>query len=156
MNEIRDRRIGGERVLGKIAELMFVEVVRQYLETLTPEQDGWLAGLKDPFVGKALAFMHANPGSDWGLEELARTVGSSRSEFADRFVRLVGIPPMTYLAKWRMQVASGLLNDNVNIAAVAAEVGYGSEASFSRAFKKLVGVPPSVWRDSRIPLGRAA
>jgi AraC-like DNA-binding protein len=150
MNEIRDRRVGGEGVLGKITELMFVEVVRQYLETLAPEQNGWLAGLKDPFVGKALAFMHANPASDWGLEELARTVGSSRSEFADRFVRLVGIPPMTYLAKWRMQVASGLLNDNVNIAAVAAEVGYGSEASFSRAFKKIIGVPPSVWRECHI------
>jgi transcriptional regulator GlxA family with amidase domain len=150
MNEIRDRRIGGEGVLGKITELMFVEVVRQYLETLGPEQNGWLAGLKDPFVGKALAFMHANPANDWGLEELARTVGSSRSEFADRFVRLVGIPPMTYLAKWRMQVASGLLNDNINIAAVAAEVGYGSEASFSRAFKKIIGVPPSVWRECHI------
>ena len=150
MNEIRDRRIGGEGVLGKIAELLFVEVVRQYLETLSPERNGWLAGLKDPLVGKALAFMHANPACDWGLEELARTVGSSRSEFADRFARLVGVPPMTYLAKWRMQVASGLLNDNVNIAAIAAEVGYGSEASFSRAFKKIVGVPPSVWRESKL------
>jgi AraC-like DNA-binding protein len=150
MNEIRDRRVGGEGVLGKIAELMFIEVVRQHLETLAPERDGWLAGLKDPFVGKALALMHANPGCDWGLEELAREVGSSRSEFAERFTCLVGVPPMTYLAKWRMQVASSLLNDNVNIATVAAEVGYGSEASFSRAFKKLVGVPPSVWRDRRL------
>jgi AraC-like DNA-binding protein len=151
MNEVRDRRVGGEGVLGKIAELMFVEVVRQYLENLPAERDGWLSGLKDPFVGKALAFMHANPARDWGLEELARSVGSSRSEFADRFASLVGVPPMTYLAKWRMQVASSLLNDNVNIAAVAAEVGYGSEASFSRAFKKIVGVPPSRWRELRAP-----
>ncbi|MCL6683213.1 AraC family transcriptional regulator [Sphingomonas alba] len=147
MNEIRDRRVGGEGVLGKIAELMFVEVVRQYIESLSPDRNGWLAGLKDPFVGKALALMHANPASGWGLEELAREVGSSRSEFADRFASLVGVPPMTYLAKWRMQVASGLLNDNVNIATVAAEVGYSSEAAFSRAFKKIVGEPPSVWRD---------
>lgn len=150
MNEIRDRRIGGEGVLGKIAELMFIEVVRQYLETLKPEQHGWLAGLKDPVVGKALALMHAHPACAWGLKELAREVGSSRSEFADRFASLVGVPPMTYLAKWRMQVASCLLNDNINIATVAAEVGYGSEASFSRAFKKMVGMPPSVWRDQRL------
>lgn len=149
MNEIRDRRVGGEGVLGKVAELMFIEVVRQYLESLTPDRDGWLAGLRDPFVGKALALMHAHPGCDWGVEELARDVGSSRSEFAERFTYLVGMPPMTYLAKWRMQIASGLLNDNVNIAKVAAEVGYGSEASFSRAFKKVVGVPPSHWRDSK-------
>lgn len=151
MNEIRDRRVGGEGVLGRIAELMFIEVVRQYLETLTPDRSGWLAGLRDPFVGKALALMHAHPGCDWGLEELAREVGASRSEFAERFTSLVGVPPMTYLAKWRMQVASGLLNDNVNIATVAAEVGYGSEASFSRAFKKVVGVPPSHWRDGKGP-----
>jgi len=152
MNEIRDRRVGGEGVLGKIAELMFVEVVRQYLEALAPEQSGWLAGLKDPCVGKALALMHARPACNWGLEELAREVGSSRSEFADRFASLVGVPPMTYLAKWRMQVASGLLNDNVNIATVAAEVGYGSEASFSRAFKKIVGAPPSRWREAKAQL----
>jgi AraC-like DNA-binding protein len=150
MNEIRDRRIGGEGVLGKVAELMFIEVVRQYLESLTPDRDGWLAGLRDPFVGKALALMHANPNSDWSVEGLAREAGSSRSEFAERFTSLVGVPPMTYLAKWRMQVASGMLNDNVNIATVAAVVGYGSEASFSRAFKKLIGVPPSVWRNRQL------
>lgn len=149
MNEIRDRRIGGEGVLSRVAEMMFIDVVRQYLETLAPEQRGWVAGLKDPFVGKALALMHAHPARDWGLDELAREVGSSRSEFADRFASLVGVPPMTYLAKWRMQVASGLLNDNVNIATIAAEVGYSSEASFSRAFKKIVGVPPSLWRQGQ-------
>jgi AraC-like DNA-binding protein len=147
MNEIRDRRIGGEGVLGKIAELMFVEVVRQHFESLAPEQRGWLAGLKDPCIGKALSLLHAHPACNWEVEELGREVGCSRSEFAERFTGLVGVPPMTYLAKWRMQVATGLLNDNVNIAAVAAEVGYGSEASFSRAFKKMVGMPPSVWRD---------
>jgi AraC-like DNA-binding protein len=149
INEITDRRIGGEGVLGKVAELMFIEVVRQHLETLTPERTGWVAGLKDPFVGKALALMHAHPACDWGLEELARDVGSSRSELAERFTSLVGMPPMTYLAKWRMQIASALLNDNMNIASIAAEVGYGSEASFSRAFKKVVGMPPSRWRDAK-------
>jgi AraC-like DNA-binding protein len=147
MNEVRDRRVGGEGVLGRLAELMFVEVVRQYLETLAPQQRGWLAGLKDQCIGRALALMHANPARDWGLENLARDVGLSRSEFAERFACLVGVPPMQYLAKWRMQVASRFLNDNVNIASVAARVGYGSEASFSRAFKKIVGISPSLWRN---------
>ena len=150
MNEVRDRRIGSEEMLGRLTELMFVEIIRQYLEKLPPQQSGWLAGLRDPMIGRALSLMHGSPSCDWGLEELARSVGSSRSEFAERFACMVGAPPMQYLAKWRMQVASGLLNDNVNIAAVAAKVGYGSEASFSRAFKKMVGVPPSVWRNQRM------
>ena len=150
MIEAEEKRAGGESILGKLAELMFIEVVREYLEALPFEQEGWLAGLRDPRVGRALSLMHADPANDWGLEELAREVGSSRSEFAERFARLVGIPPMLYLAKWRMQVASGLLSTNSHIASVAAEVGYGSEASFSRAFKKIVGVPPSVWRDQQL------
>lgn len=146
-HELRNPRAGGSNVLSRLAELMFIEVVRQYVAALPPEQEGWLAGLRDPLVGKALSLMHSCPACDWGLEELARQVGSSRSEFAERFMRYVGIPPMHYLAKWRMQVASGLLYKNANIASVAAEVGYGSEASFSRAFKKYVGVPPSLWRE---------
>lgn len=150
MNEVRDRRIGSQEMLGRLTELMFVEIIRQYLEKLPAEQSGWLAGLRDPMIGKALSLIHGSPSCDWGLEELARSVGASRSEFAERFASMVGAPPMQYLAKWRMQVASGLLNDNVNIAAVAAKVGYGSEASFSRAFKKMVGVPPSVWRSQRL------
>ena len=108
---------------------------------------GWLAGLRDPFIGKALSLMHAKPAWNWTIEELAKDVGLSRSVLAERFAGLVGMPPMYYLAKWRMQIASGLLSgDNTNIATVAAEVGYGSEAAFSRAFKKMVGVPPSAWR----------
>lgn len=149
MDEAANKRAGGESVLAKLTELMFIEVVRQYLERLPDDQAGWLAGLRDQFVGKALSLMHANPSHNWQLEELARRVGSSRSEFAGRFAALVGLPPMQYLARWRMQVASGLLRDKVNIAAVAAEVGYGSEASFSRAFKKIVGASPSNWRNGQ-------
>jgi AraC-like DNA-binding protein len=148
-SEAANKRAGSESVLGKLTELMFIEVVRQHLDQLPPEQEGWLAGLKDPFVGRALSLMHGCPACEWGLDKLAREVGSSRSEFAERFACLVGDPPMQYLTKWRMQVASGLLNDNIKIAAVAAEVGYGSEASFSRAFKKIVGVSPSFWRSRR-------
>ena len=145
--ESTDKRAGGESVLAKLSELMFIEVVRRYLESLPPEQAGWLAGLRDPFVGKALSLMHGGPPRNWTIEELAKDVGLSRSVLAERFADLVGMPPMQYLAKWRMQIASGLLSgSNANMATVAAEIGYGSEAAFSRAFKKMVGVPPSAWR----------
>lgn len=152
VDEASSKRAGSESVLGRLTELMFIEVVRQYLDRLPPEQGGWLAGLKDPRVGRALSLMHANPANDWRLDELAREVGLSRSEFAERFACMVGISPMLYLAKWRMQVASGLLMDNLNIASVAVEVGYGSEASFSRAFKKIVGASPSHWRNRQVRL----
>jgi len=145
--ESANKRAGGESVLAKLSELMFIEVVRRHLEALLPEQAGWLAGLRDPFVGKALSLMHAKPAWNWTIEELAKDVGLSRSVLAERFADLVGMPPMYYLAKWRMQIASGLLSGgNTNIAGVAAEVGYGSEAAFSRAFKKMVGIQPSAWR----------
>ena len=147
MMESADRRAGGESVLAKLSELMFIEVIRRHLETLPPEQSGWLAGLRDPFVGKALSLMHGGPARNWTIEDLAREVGVSRSVLAERFSDLVGMPPMLYLARWRMQIAAGLLSgSNAAIAAVAEEIGYGSEAAFSRAFKKLVGVPPSSWR----------
>lgn len=145
--ESAEKRAGGEGVLAKLSELMFIEVVRRYLANLPPEQAGWLAGLRDPFVGKALSLMHAKPQHDWTIETLAKDVGLSRSVLAERFADLVGMPPMHYLAKWRMQIAAGLLSGgNSNIASVAAEIGYASEAAFSRAFKKMVGVPPSDWR----------
>ena len=145
--ESAEKRAGGEGVLAKLSELMFIEVIRRYLADLPPERAGWLAGLRDPFVGKALSFMHARPTHDWTIETLAKDVGLSRSVLAERFADLVGMPPMHYLAKWRMQIAAGLLSrGNTNIATVAAEVGYASEAAFSRAFKKMVGVPPSDWR----------
>ncbi|MBY0560362.1 AraC family transcriptional regulator [Hyphomicrobium sp.] len=147
MLESANKRAGGESVLAKLSELMFIEVVCRHLEALSPEQAGWFAGLRDPFVGKALSLMHARPARNWTIGELAKDVGVSRSVLAERFADLVGIPPMYYLAKWRMQIASGLLSGgNTNIAGVAAEVGYGSEAAFSRAFKKMVGIPPSAWR----------
>lgn len=148
--EAADKRSGGESVLAKLSELMFIEVVRRHLEALPPEQAGWLAGLREPFVGKALSLMHADPARNWTLEDLARDAGLSRSVLAERFAELVGMPPMHYLAKWRMQIASGHLSrGNTNIAAIAAiaaGIGYGSEAAFSRAFKKVVGVSPSAWR----------
>jgi AraC-like DNA-binding protein len=144
--ETTNKRAGGESVLAKLSELMFIEVVRRYLESLPPGKSGWLAGLRDPSVGKALALLHARPAHDWTLEDLAHDAAVSRSVLAERFAALVGMPPMHYLAMWRMQIASGMLSGGVNIATIAAETGYGSEAAFSRAFKKMVGMPPSAWR----------
>lgn len=145
--ESTEKRAGGESVLAKLSELMFIEVVRRHLETIPPEQAGWLAGLRDPFVGKALSLMHARTAHGWTIEELAKQVGLSRSVLAERFSALVGVPPMHYLARWRMQIASGLLSGgSTNVASIASEIGYESEAAFSRAFKKMMGIPPSAWR----------
>jgi AraC-like DNA-binding protein len=140
-------RMGGESVLGRLSELMFVEVVRQYLESLPPEQTGWLAGLRDQFVGRALTAMHREPARAWTLESLSHAVGLSRSALAERFTALVGQPAMQYLTNWRMQLAANqLLTGTQGVAEVAASVGYESEAAFSRAFKKIVGVAPGQWR----------
>jgi AraC-like DNA-binding protein len=145
--EVVYKRAGAETVLTKLSELMFIDVLRRYIETLPPQNTGWLAGLRDPFVGKALALIHDKPAHDWTIETLARQSGVSRTVLAERFTELVGIPPMHYLAKWRMQIASELLSSgSANIARIAADIGYESEAAFSRAFKKMIGVPPSAWR----------
>jgi AraC-like DNA-binding protein len=138
-------------VLARLSELMFVEVVRRHLATLPPDQPGWLGGLRDPHVGRALSLLHDRPTEDWSLDELASQVGLSRSALAERFTHFVGTPPMQYLAQWRMQLAAGLLaNGSSSVAEVAFAVGYGSEAAFSRAFKRLVGVSPASWRTARV------
>jgi AraC-like DNA-binding protein len=148
--ESNGQRIGGESILAKLSELLFIELVRMYLESLPKEQTGWLAGLRDRHVGHLLSLMHAHPSRDWTLETLSSEVGLSRSALADRFTEFVGVPPIQYLAKWRMQIASGLLTQGQsNIAKIAVDVGYESEAAFSRAFKKVVGMPPAAWRKSR-------
>lgn len=148
--EARERRPGGEVVLGHLSELMFVDVVRQYLETLPADRTGWLAALREPAVGRALTALHRSPAHSWTLESLAREVGLSRSALAERFVQFVGHPPMQYLANWRMQLAANyLLIGTDSIATIAERVGYESEAAFSRAFKKTVGMPPSAWRKRR-------
>jgi AraC-like DNA-binding protein len=149
MIESTERRVGGEGVLARLSELMFIEVVRRYVEGLPPEQSGWLASLRDPFIGKALSLLHTSSAQNWTIEQLAKQVGMSRSLFAERFTTLVGMPPMQYLAQWRMQIASELLIGGADLATVAAEIGYTSEAAFSRAFKKIVGMSPSAWRRLR-------
>ena len=145
--ESKRPRIGSQSVLGRLSELMFVDVIRRYLETLPADRLDWLAGLRDPYIGRALGEIHRNPAADWSLESLARRVAMSRSAFAEHFTRFVGTPPMQYLTNWRMQVAAGqLLSTTDSVTAVANSVGYDSEAAFSRAFKKLAGRSPLLWR----------
>jgi len=149
-------RMGAESMLGRISELMFVDVVRRHLESLPEDRTNWLSGLRDSYVGRALTALHENPSRDWSLESLAQVAALSRSAFAERFAQYVGQPPMQYLTNWRMQLATNYLRSgNESIAAVANRVGYDSEAAFSRAFKKVVGKPPSEWRSLHLP-GRAA
>jgi AraC-like DNA-binding protein len=132
-----------------MAELMFIEVLRRYLEDLPPGQTGWLAGLRDRFVGRALALMHHDPAHPWTVEELGKRVGLSRSALADRFAELLGQPPMQYLTRWRISMAAQqLLLGTRGLAQIAEEVGYESEAAFNRAFKREFGVPPATWRKS--------
>ena len=147
LSETQERRPGGDCVLSHLSELMFVDVVRRYLESLPEDRTGWLAGLRDPHIGAVLAAMHRNPERDWTLDSLAREGGLSRTALAERFTRFVGQPPMQYLAKWRMQLAANQLRrGTATVAAIAERVGYESEAAFSRAFKKLLGTSPSHFR----------
>jgi AraC-like DNA-binding protein len=149
---LRDERRGQpgtENVLSRLSELMFVDVLRRYLVQLPATQRGWLAGLRDPVVGRALEALHDAPRDPWTIESLGRTVGVSRSVLAARFTEMVGHPPMQYLTLWRMQLASRMLHDGLQVVEVAEAVGYESEAAFSRAFKKLMGTPPVMWRRKR-------
>jgi AraC-like DNA-binding protein len=145
--ETTARRPGSDTMLAKLSELLFVEAIRRYSETMPAEQTGWLAGLRDRFVGKVLTLMHQKPGEAWTVDTLAGEVGLSRSALAQRFTELIGQPPMQYLTRWRLTVAAQRLrSDGASLAAVAEHVGYESEAAFNRAFKREFGVPPATWR----------
>ena len=145
--ESNSRRPGGEAVLERMSEMLFVEVLRRHIDSLPPEQQGWLAGMRDPAIGRALSLIHEKPAEAWTLERLSEEAGLSRSSLHERFVHFIGQPPMHYLAQWRMQVASGLLRDtSAKLVAVALDVGYESEAAFSRAFKRVAGMSPGAWR----------
>jgi AraC-like DNA-binding protein len=149
-DEVAAGRPGSETVLAKLSELLFVEGVRRYAETLPEGQTGWLAGLRDHHVARALALLHRDMTRAWTAGDLGREVGLSRSALAERFTRLIGVAPMHYLANWRMQVAAQeLRNGRSSMLQVADKVGYGSEAAFSRAFKKAFGTAPATWRRAR-------
>lgn len=138
---------GSATVLAKVSELLFVEAVRRYVRDLPAGESGWLAGLQDRVVARALALLHGQIARNWNVDDLGREIGLSRSALADRFVRVIGVPPIQYLAQWRLQVAAqSLRGTNSSLARIAERVGYQSEAAFSRAFKKAYGVAPATWR----------
>jgi AraC-like DNA-binding protein len=150
LSESTAGRDGSECVLARLSELLFVEVVRRHVSALSPENVGWLAGLRDASIGRVLAKIHDRPAHGWSLDELAREVGVSRSVLAERFTHFVGIPLMQYLTQWRMQLAATLLSStSQGMLEIAEQVGYGSEAAFSRAYKRWVGVAPAEWRRAR-------
>ena len=130
-----------------MAEALFIESIRRYMEALPPEQTGWLAGARDPVVGAALALLHRKPQHHWTMDELAAEAGASRSVLAERFGRFLGEPPLTYLARWRLQLAARMLQTTQEaVLRVASDVGYDSEAAFNRAFKREFGIPPGQFR----------
>ena len=153
LQEKEHPRAGGETILSKLSELMFLQAVREYIDGLPPESTGWLAALRDRQVGAALRLMHGRPAEPWTLDSLAREVGLSRSVFAERFAARHGLarhalPRQLATAARRAGCST---SQGLSIAQAAAEVGYESEAAFNRAFKKLVGMPPGAWRRARLP-----
>ena len=144
--ETAQRRAGAETLLAKLSELLFVETIRRYIKELPDSETGWLAGLRDPHVAKALALLHACPGRSWTVDELAREVGLSRSSLAERFMHYIGQPPMQYFTKWRLSLAADSLRSGTSIGRVAEQAGYDSDVTFSRAFKREFGLPPAAWR----------
>ena len=143
---------GSQCMLSRLSELMFIDAVRRYLTELPGDARGFLAGLRDPYVGRALGKLHSTPARAFTVEDLAREVGTSRSILAERFTELVGTPPMQYLAQWRIHlVAAALAAGAQSLSEIAADVGYGSEAALSRAFKRQLGVAPALWRKGMRP-----
>lgn len=150
IDESHSERAGSESVLTRLAEVMFIEVLRRYVDELPPGQTGWLAGLQDELVGRVLMLLHSRPAHPWTLPDLAREASSSRSALAERFNSIIGTPPMQYLTQWRMQVAANLLTQSsTKVSAIGAQVGYESEAAFSRAFKKATGLAPGAFRGNK-------
>ncbi|HUL94532.1 MAG TPA: AraC family transcriptional regulator [Usitatibacter sp.] len=141
------QRPGAESLLTKVAELMFVEALRRYAASLPPGGTGWLAGVRDAHVGRALAALHGDPARPWTVEELAAEAALSRSALAEKFAALVGEPPMQYLSRWRLALAAQALRTGTEpISRIAERSGYDSEAAFGRAFKREFGKPPAAWR----------
>ena len=149
-SELTEGRFASSSVTSRLSELLFVEAVRQYSVTPGDQDAGWLKGLEDPRVGRALALIHRSISSPWSAEALAKEVSMSRSAFVERFTRLMGMPPIRYLTLWRLQTSKLHLRENQKtIAQLAHSIGYESEQAFSRAFKREFGLPPARWRDQQ-------
>ncbi len=142
-------RPGSEVLIDRLTETLFIRVIRSYLDDPASDETGpnWLAGLKDPKIGEALGYIHHLPQENWTVDALATRVGMSRSAFSGRFSELVGEPPLKYITRWRMQLAADhLRNEKLSLGEIAARVGYGAEAAFSKVFKRMWGVSPGNFR----------
>jgi AraC-like DNA-binding protein len=145
--EAASGRPGAQTVISRLADVLFIQIVRGHLSSLSDESPGWLRALSEPQIGSALSLVHQAPERNWTVASLASRVGMSRSAFASRFTRLVGEPPLHYLTRWRMQKAAGMLRDgHSTLAEIARQVGYESEAAFSKAFKRAIGTAPGAYR----------
>lgn len=143
-DEVLARRVGAATVMTRLADVVITRVIRAWVESRSEDTRGWLAAIRDPSIGSALAAMHQKPGERWSVESLADVAKVSRSVFSERFNAVIGMPPAKYLTQWRMNIARGWLRDDQStVAEAAAKLGYDSEAAFSRAFKRWAGVPPS-------------
>ena len=148
-------RLGAEVMLRRLTELLFIHVMRVWVEQQAASSRGWIAALRDQPISTALGLIHQSPDRGWKVEELAEAVALSRSVFSARFTRLVGEPPITYLTRWRMYRATRLLKDNVEVVEIARLLGYESEVAFRKAFKREVGMPPARYRKSGEPVSTA-
>ena len=147
VEEAASGRVGSEAMLAKLSEALFVDTLRRYVATLPEQEMGWLAGARDPIVGKSLGLLHSRIAHPWTIADLADAVGISRSALVERFTRYLSEPPMTYLTRWRLQSAAwSLERTSRGVAEIAAGVGYESEAAFNRAFKREFGQPPGRYR----------
>lgn len=147
VGEATSGRAGSDVVADKLAEVLFVEALRGYIDALPARQTGWLSGLRDPVVGSSIALLHDRPAENWTVASLAQAVNVSRTVLAERFVALIGMPPMQYLTQWRMALAAHLLRSGrMSLTRITEQIGYESEAAFSRAFKRAYGEPPGAWR----------
>ena len=146
IDELERWRPGGEAVTTRLADVLVVQAIRTWLESDPDAERGWIAALRDPWIGRSIASVHREPGHAWTLEELAAEAMLSRSAFAERFTRVVGVPPMQYVTTWRMNVAASRLRDGAPVTEIAGALGYGSVAAFSRAYKRTRGRSPGADR----------
>ncbi len=150
VGDLSGSNAGSGLVRAKLSEVLFVETLRRYISALPSDQIGWLAGARDPIIGEALALLHKEPDAQWTISRLARRVGLSRTRLVERFRHFLGLPPMAYLAQWRLNLGADILSSTEDsIAEVAVAVGYGSEAAFNRAFKRQFDCPPAQYRRNR-------
>jgi len=149
MREADMNRVGSGGILARLADVLTATIIRTWVEHGCGDATGWLAAVRNPDLGRVLAAIHLDPTRDWSVRELARYMGASRSSFAERFASAVGETPARYVARMRMHQAHQWLREGQRVALVAERLGYESEASFSRAFKRIIGAPPSQFRGSR-------